>query len=125
MDALAHVLTIEEVKQRMKDIRTAAVHRGSVVHCGERGRDEMVIVSARLWEEVNARRQAEMSDAELPRDPYAPFARAVEAGRLAPAPARGRRRMEGEADSTLTAEQMAALGAEAPAAAPRRRVRER
>ncbi|HLL53352.1 MAG TPA: hypothetical protein VK447_07395, partial [Myxococcaceae bacterium] len=60
MDVLGSVLTIEEVKQRMKDVRIAAVHRGSVIHCGERGRDEMVIVSARLWEEVNARKQAEM-----------------------------------------------------------------
>lgn len=125
MDVLDRVLTIEEVKQRMKDIRTAAVHRGSVVHCGERGRDEMVIVSARLWEEVNARWQEETSGAELPRDPYAAFARAMETGRLAPSPAPGRRRREVETDSTLTAEQMAALGAEEPAAAPRRRVRER
>jgi hypothetical protein len=124
MDVLGSVLTIEEVKQRMKDVRIAAVHRGSVIHCGERGRDEMVILSARLWEEVNARKQAEMSAAELPREPYAAFARALEAGRLVPAAARGRRRMRVETDSSLTAEQMVALGTEDQASSRRRRSRD-
>jgi hypothetical protein len=124
MDVSGSVLTIEEVKQRMKDVRIAAVHRGSVIHCGERGRDEMVILSARLWEEVNARKQAEMSGAELPREPYDAFARALGSGRLVPAAARGRRRMRAESDSSLTAEQMVALGAENQTSARRRRPRD-
>jgi hypothetical protein len=124
MDVLGSVLTIEEVKQRMKDVRIAAVHRGSVIHCGERGRDEMVILSTRLWEELNARKQAEMSAAELPREPYDAFARALGSGRLVPAAARGRRRMPAETDSSLTAEQMVALGTEDKASPRRRRSRD-
>jgi hypothetical protein len=124
MDVLGAVLTIEEVKQRMKDVRIAAVHRGSVIHCGERGRDEMVIVSARLWEELNVRKQAEMSAAELPREPYDAFARALGSGRLVPAAAHGRRRMPMETDSSLTAEQMVALGTEDNASPRRRRSRD-
>lgn len=124
MDLISSVLTIEEVKQRMKDVRIAAVHRGSVIHCGERGRDEMVIVSARLWEEVNARKQAEMSAAELPREPYDAFARALGSGRLVPAASRGRRRLPVEPDSSLTAEQMVALGTEDQASPRRRRSRD-
>lgn len=121
MNVLASVLTIEEVKQRMKDVRIAAVHHGSVIHCGERGRDEMVILSSRLWEELNARKQAEMSGAELPREPYDAFARALASGRLAPTGARGRRRMKVETDSSVTADQMVALGTED--STPRRRGR--
>jgi hypothetical protein len=121
MNVLDSVLTIEEVKQRMKDVRIAAVHHGSVIHCGERGRDEMVIVSARVWEELNARKQAEMSGAELPREPYDAFARALGSGRLAPASVRGRRRMPVETDSAFTIDQMVALGAED--SPPRRRGR--
>jgi hypothetical protein len=124
MDVLGAVLTIEEVKQRMKDVRIAAVHRGSVIHCGERGRDEMVILSTRLWEELNARKQAEMSAAELPREPYDAFARALGSGRLLPAAARGRRRMQVQTDSSVPAEQMVALGTEDKVSPRRRRARD-
>jgi len=34
MDVTSRVLTIEEVKQKMKYIRSAAVHYGGVEHCG-------------------------------------------------------------------------------------------
>jgi hypothetical protein len=81
-DVLARVLTIEEVKQKMKDIRSAAVHYGGVVHCGERGKDELVIVSAKTWEELTSRRQAEIVAAEMPADPFAVFDLALQDGRL-------------------------------------------
>lgn len=117
------VLTIEEVKQKMKDIRAAAVHYGGVVHCGERGKDELVIVSSRRWEEMT-RGQSESASARP--NPFGAFARALRDGRLggaddAPLP---RRRIPGaQAESGLTVEQMMALGEEE--AQPRRRPTER
>lgn len=112
-DVLDRVLTIEEVKQKMKEIRTAAVHYGGVVHCGERGRDELVIVSSRIWEEVTSRKQAESYEAELPANPYAAFARALEDGRLGvPTDVKEkRRRMPGlPAESGISLSEMTALG---------------
>jgi len=120
---LDRVLTIEEVKQKMKEIRTAAVHYGGVVHCGERGRDELVIVSARTWEEVTARQQGERALAGSSSDPYAAFDRALEEGRLggvseSPEP---RRRIQGlRSESGLPVSQMVSLGMEKE---PRRRRR--
>lgn len=112
------VLTIEEVKQKMKDIRTAAVHYGVVVHCGERGRDELVIVSARRWKELTD------AGAAAPRasGPYGAFARALQSGRLGGGerPAEARRRLPGlPTESDVGPEEMARLGAEA--GSPRRR----
>jgi hypothetical protein len=108
---MSRVLTIEEVKQKMKDIRAAAVHYGGVVHCGERGRDELVIVSSRRWEELT-RGQNETASARP--NPYAAFSRALQAGRLgvAEAGATQRRRIPGPQDSGVPVEQMLALGAD-------------
>jgi hypothetical protein len=120
---LGRVLTIEEVKQRMKDIREAAVHYGGVVHCGERGRDELVIVSARLWEEVTSSRQDEAA-ASAPADPYEGFTRALREGRLG-LPGHGpepRRRMPNLRDeSDLSVDEMVRLAG--PDRVPRRRRR--
>jgi hypothetical protein len=118
MDVTSRVLTIEEVKQKMKDIRTVAVHYGGVVHCGERGRDELVIVSSRRWEEVTGQTGAEVREM----NPYGAFARALQSGRLGAGNglAEPRRRMPGLAtESGLTVEEMARLGAEEDQ--PRRR----
>lgn len=117
------VLTIEEVKQKMKDIRAAAVHYGGVVHCGERGRDELVIVSSRRWEEVT---RGQDESASVRPNPYGAFARALRDGRLGvPDDAsRPRRRIPGlQTESGIPMEQMIALGAEE--SKPRRRPTER
>jgi hypothetical protein len=114
MDVTSRVLTIEEVKQKMKDIRAAAVHYGGVVHCGERGRDELVIVSSRKWDEVTRMPGAHTAVGQ-PESPYAVFDRALKDGRIggqegAPEP---RRRLSGLAtESDLSIEQMIALGAD-------------
>ena len=106
------VLTIEEVKQKMKDIRVAAVHYGGVVHCGERGRDELVIVSSQRWEEAT---RAHGDGASTRPNPYGAFARAMQDGRLgvsSASPAQ-RRRMPGlQTDSGVPVEQMMALGSD-------------
>lgn len=114
MNVLVSVLSIGQVKQRMRDIRIDAVHHGSVIHFGRQGRDEMVIVSASLWESLNSFNKGEVPAANLPRGPYDAFDRALRTGRLAPAGARARRRMPLEAGSPLTTEQMIVLGTERP-----------
>ncbi len=114
MDVTSRVLTIEEVKQKMKDIRAAAVHYGGVVHCGERGRDELVIVSSRKWDEVTRMPGAHEAGGRA-EDPYAVFGRALQDGRIGgreagPEP---RRRIPGLAtESGLPLEDMIALGAD-------------
>jgi hypothetical protein len=119
-DVLDRVLTIEEVKQKMKEIRTAAVHYGGVVHCGERGRDELVIVSSRTWEAVTAGKESG-NTAAADANPYSAFERALKDGRLggaghAPEP---RRRAANLPDETgLSLSHMIALGREEE---PRRR----
>jgi hypothetical protein len=114
MDVTSRVLTIEEVKQKMKDIRAAAVHYGGVVHCGERGRDELVIVSSRKWDEVTRMQDAEATIGQL-RDSYAVFGRALQDGRIGgqPVAPEPRRRLPGlPSDSDLSIEEMVALGAD-------------
>lgn len=108
------VLTIEEVKQKMKDIRTAAVHYGGVVRCGERGRDELVIVSARRWDEMT---RTQNEPAVSARNPYGAFARALQEGRLGTAgvtPEQRRRLREAQTESGIPVEQMISLGTEDP-----------
>jgi hypothetical protein len=121
-DVLERVLTIEEVKQRMKDIRTAALHYGGVVHAGERGRDEIVIVSTKTWEQVSARAAAPGAGS-IPADPYGVFGRALAEGRLGTGSEvpEGRRRMRGlKQDNELSVTQMVAIaGPDTPS--PRRR----
>lgn len=114
MDVTSRVLTIEEVKQKMKDIRAAAVHYGEVVHCGERGRDELVIVSSRKWDEVT-RMPGAQGTAGGVENPYAVFGRALQDGRIGgqdagPEP---RRRIPGLAtESGVPIEEMISLGAD-------------
>jgi hypothetical protein len=120
MDVTNRVLTIEEVKQKMKDIRAAAVHYGGVVHCGERGRDELVIVSSRKWEEVT---RSQPAPAGIQESPYAVFDRALREGRIG-AQASGpepRRRIRGTGEEPgMSVEEMIALGAD-PGSSRRRR----
>jgi hypothetical protein len=109
---MSRVLTIEEVKQKMKDVRAAAVHYGGVVHCGERGRDELVIVSTQRWNEVTRGQSEAVSSSP---SPYAVFARAMADGRLGltNAPAEQRRRIAGlKTESGVSVAEMIALGTE-------------
>jgi hypothetical protein len=120
MDVTSRVLTIEEVKQKMKDIRAVAVHYDGVVHCGERGRDELVIVSSRRWEEVTG---GAGSDTRT-KNPYGAFTRALQNGRLgvgAGEPEKRRRMPHLGTESELTVEEMAALGMEKEPLRRRRR----
>ncbi len=122
MDVTSRVLTIEEVKQKMKDIRAAAVHYGGVVHCGERGRDELVIVSSRKWDEVT-RMPGGHEAAGWPEDPYAVFGRALRDGRIggrAAGPEPRRRITALASESSVSVEEMIALGADPPSARRRR-----
>lgn len=105
MDGLDRVLTIEETKLRMKDIRDCAVHQHAVIRFGDRGRDEMVIISSALWDEVSARKQDELAAGVS--SPYAPFARILRERAGRPAEPLPRRRMPGLADTNdLSAEEM-------------------
>lgn len=57
------VLTVNEVRDNIKALREAALHRGAVVHFGERGRDEVVLIAAAKFtaleqEALQARRAA-------------------------------------------------------------------
>jgi len=107
---LGRVLTIEEVKQKMKDIREAAVHYGGVVHCGERGRDELVIVSAQTWREAITHGEGAGAT-----DAYAGFSRALTSGLLGrgdEAPVTRRRIAGLKTESGVPVEQMVAAGSE-------------
>ena len=118
MDVTSRVFTIGEVRQKMKDIRAAAVHYGSVVHCGERGRDELVIVSSRKWDEVTRMPGAHEAGGRA-EDPYAVFGRALQDGRIGGQEAGPERRrlIPGLAtESILTIEEMISLGADTPIA---------
>jgi hypothetical protein len=117
-DLLDRVLTIEETKLRMKDIRDRAVYQQAVVRFGDRGRDEMVIVSSALWDEVNVRKQEELAVA-VP-SPFAPFARILRERAGRPAQPLPRRRMPGLEDTgELSVEDMVRLAGEPDR--PRRR----
>jgi len=56
--------------------------------------------------------ESDVSDAASSRDPYAVFASALQAGRLVPAPAGGRRRTDAPTASPLSIDEMVSLGAE-------------
>jgi hypothetical protein len=119
-DLLDHVLTIEETKLRMKDIRDRAVHQRAVVRFGDRGRDEMVIVSSALWNEVNSRKQEEMAGRVPTASAFAAFDHLLQERPGALAKPLPRRRMPGLKDtSDLTVAEMARLGEDT--ARPRRR----
>jgi hypothetical protein len=47
-----NVLTVTEVRDNIKQLREAALHRGAEVHFGERGRDEVVIIAASALAEL-------------------------------------------------------------------------
>ncbi|HST59262.1 MAG TPA: hypothetical protein VLK84_11245, partial [Longimicrobium sp.] len=97
-------------------------HYGGVVHCGERGRDELVIVSSQKWDEVT-RMPGAHEAAGWAVDPYAVFGRALQDGRIggpeaSPEP---RRRISGLAtESGVPIEEMISLGADTRSSRRRR-----
>jgi hypothetical protein len=120
-----HVLSVEEVRKRLKDVNEAALHQSAIIHYGERGADQLVIMSRELCEALLAER-AQAAAAQP--GPYAAFNRAVAEGRLGGAvradnAAEGRpvrRRMPGVSGvSALSLEGM--VGAGSDDRAPRRR----
>ncbi|MGH7577867.1 MAG: hypothetical protein ACREM1_22440 [Longimicrobiales bacterium] len=116
---LDRVLTIEETKLRMKDIRDRAVHQHAVIRFGDRGRDEMVIVSSAVWEEVNAKKQQSLA-ADRPASPFAAFAHLLEQPQPAATEREPRRRMRGLRDTSgVPIDEMIRLAGEAEK--PRRR----
>jgi hypothetical protein len=118
-----HVLSVEEVRKRMKDVNEAALHQGAVIHYGERGADQLVIMSRELCESLLADRPR--AAAARP-GPYAAFNRALAEGRLGgqerAAAVQVPRRMPGLSDeSGLSLEQMVAAGSDDRVPSRRRR----
>ncbi len=106
------VLSVEEVRKNFKDVNEAALHGGAIIHYGERGADQLVIMSRATCEALMLERiQASAASA----GPYAAFSRAVAEGRLGstgyPLP-RVRHRYPGndEAKSSWSVEEMVNLG---------------
>lgn len=72
---LTRVLTVNEVRENIKALREAALHRGAVVHFGERGRDEVVLVAADAFValEHEARRARQRGGVKRGRKPRSLF----------------------------------------------------
>lgn len=109
VSVMDRVLTVEEVRNKMRAVNDAARNQGAVIHYGERGEDELVIMSVAIYQRLLAER---LHAAAVQPGPYAAFNRAIEEGRLGreqkPVV---RRRMPGLSDeSTVSLEEMIALG---------------
>jgi hypothetical protein len=116
---LDRVLSVEEVRSQMRAVNDAARNQGAVIHYGDRGEDELVIMSVALYQRLLAER---LHAAAVQPGPYAGFNRAIEEGRLGrelkPAV---RRRMSGlDEESGISLEQMIALGSDDRTPARRR-----
>jgi hypothetical protein len=61
------VLTVNQVRDNIKAIREAALHERAEVHFGERGRDEVVILSARELAALKARAKPPITANPAPR----------------------------------------------------------
>ena len=109
-DILDRVLTIEETKLRMRDIRDRAVHRHAVIRFGDRGRDEMVIVSSAVWAEVNALKHGDLA-ARLPSaTPFAAFSHLLRQPHQVERSPEPRRRISGQRDTSgVAVEEMISL----------------
>ncbi|HEY0778978.1 MAG TPA: hypothetical protein VGD56_13490 [Gemmatirosa sp.] len=122
-----HVLSVEEVRKRFKDVNKAAMHQHAVIHYGERGADQLVIMSRELCDALFADRAR---SAAVQPGPYAAFNRALADGRLGglvsagatPEDRPARRRMPDTSDvSALSLAQMVAAGDDDRAPQRRRR----
>jgi hypothetical protein len=116
------VLSVEEVRRRFKTVNAAALHHKALIHYGERGTDQLVIISVQTLAALLERAQTVATQAS----PYAGFTQALVEGRLgrpvgAAAVPQGRRRLPdaGAADSTVPVATMVVAGADA--SPPRRR----
>ena len=118
-----HVLTMEEVRQSMKAVASAALHQGAVVHFGERGADQLVIVARERWDAVVAERaQAPIAAPGA----YAAFSRGFDQQRAGHQPSAEsrvtprRRAPEQNEVSTVTLSQMLEAGRDQRAPVRRR-----
>jgi hypothetical protein len=50
-----HILTMNQVRDNIKTLREAALHQRAEIHFGERGADEVVLVSATTWAALKAK----------------------------------------------------------------------
>jgi hypothetical protein len=120
-----HVLSVGELRKRLKDVNEAALHQNAIIHYGERGADQLVIMSRELCDALLAER-AQAAAAQP--GPYAAFNRTLAEGRLgggvradtAAEERSVRRRAPGASDlSALPLERMVVVGGDHRA--PRRR----
>jgi len=103
------IMNISEVRERLSDVREAALYRGAIVRWGDRGRDELVTLSREVFQRLVERGAEGAGGAEA--DDWAGFEAAMEQGRLSvgggPAP---RRRQPGSAaDSSVPWDDMAKM----------------
>lgn len=111
VNVVDRVLSVEEVRGKMRAVNDAARNEGAVIHYGERGEDEFVIMSVAMFELLLAER---LRAAGMDPGPYAGFNRAIEEGRIGgeQKPA-ARRRIPGSSDeSNVSPAQMVALGSD-------------
>lgn len=117
-----HVLSVEEVRKQFKAVNEAALHQQAVIHYGERGADQLVIMSREMWEAMLERAQTVVSRPS----PYAGFTQALVDGRLgmpvgpAAVPQARRRLRDSGEDSTVSLANMIAAGADASLPSRRR-----
>jgi hypothetical protein len=49
-----HVLSVEELRKRLAEVNNAALHQNAIIHYGERGADQLVIMSRAMFETLFA-----------------------------------------------------------------------
>jgi hypothetical protein len=111
------VLSVDELRKRLKDVNDAALHLQAVIHYGERGEDQLVIISRDLFDQLMTDRIRLAAKS----GPYAAFNRAMLEGQFArPSEHSPRRRTPDLSDeSGVPVDDMVAAGHDDRA--PRRR----
>lgn len=112
-DVVSQVLSTEEVKDRMREIKEAVLHQDAVVHFGDRQRDDFVIVRRARYEAL-VEQVMRAASAETGTGPslMAAVAAGIRAGTLGGGAQSRPRPYTGPVlqDSTLTVPEMVALG---------------
>ena len=123
-DVTSQVLTTEEVKDRLREIKEAVLHRNAVVHFGDRQRDDFVILKRARYEAlvIQAERAALGETSGNPPSFLAGVGAAIRAGHLGGGARPRPREYTGpvSSDSTLTVSEMMGLG-RGPDETPRHR----
>jgi hypothetical protein len=124
-DLTSQVLSTEAVKVNFREIKQAVLHRGAVVHFGDRQQDDFVIIARARYEALLARAQrAGEAEAGPGRSDFlAGIAAGVRAGTLGGGTQPRHREYHGPIaqDSTITVPEMMALGRGSQAQMPRHR----